>query len=79
MEGSVNASGVKLGMVGRGVCDGEVGAGVSEASMSINEMVGRRRGSGVAVGMALCVSASVVLMVDMAVSIISASLIVGVD
>ena len=40
-----------------------------------NEIVGR----GVFVGMALCVSASVVLTVEMAVSMISASLIVGVD
>ena len=72
MEGSEKASGVKLGMVGRGVCDGEVGAAVSEASMSINVMVGRRRGSGVAVGIALCVSAKAVFTVDMAVSILSA-------
>ena len=40
-----------------------------------NENVGR----GVFVGIALCVSAKTVLTVDMAVSMISASLIVGVD
>jgi hypothetical protein len=51
----------------------------------LNGIVGRgnvgreRREMGVAVGMALCVSASVVLTVDMAVSMTSASLIVGVD
>ena len=68
MEGSVKASGVKVGTVGRGegVGNGEGGTcGVVE-----NDIVGRE--IGVAVGMALCVSASAVLNVDMAVSTISA-------
>jgi hypothetical protein len=68
MEGSENTRGVKVGMVGRGVREGEVGMGVSV----INDIVGRGSGPAVAVGIALCVSAKAVLTVDMAVSRISA-------
>lgn len=86
MEGSVKASGVDDGggtggEVGVRVLNGIVGRGIVER----NDIVGRgnvgreRREMGVAVGMALCVSASPVLTVDMAVSMTSASLIVGVD
>ena len=59
----MNASGVAVGNGG-----GEVRVGV-----------GGNVGRGVFVGIALCVSASAMLTVDMAVSMISASLIVGVD
>ena len=63
MEGSVNT-------------DVDVGDGLGgEVRVRVGGTVGR----GVFVGIALCVSASVVLTVDMAVSMISASLIVGVD
>ena len=71
MEGSVKASGVKVGMVGRGEGEGKVGKGVVVG----NDTVGRgsvAREMGVAVGIAPCVSASAVLKVAMAVSMISA-------
>ena len=75
MEGSVNTSGVKVGMVGRGVGEGKgVVAGMCVVR---NDNVGS--GRSVAVGMALCVSTRAVLTVAMAVSMISAWLIVGVD
>lgn len=67
MEGSVNSSGV--GEADNG--EGEVGAVVGKDS------VGRE--IGVAVGIALCVPANAVLTVDMAVSIVSAALVLGVD
>ena len=53
----------------------EVSVGVTVGGIGV--FVGK--GVDVAVGMALCVSAKTVLTVDMAVSIISASLSVGVD
>jgi hypothetical protein len=75
MDGSVKASGVKVGMVGRGVGEGKVGKGVVVG----NDIVGRGKdiAVAVAVGMARCVSAKAVLTVAMAVCIISASLIEG--
>ena len=88
MEGSVKASGVDDGggtggEVGVRVLNGIVGRGIVERNDTVgrgvvgNENVGR--GRGVLVGTALCVSASPVLTVAMAVSMISASLTVGVD
>ena len=77
-EGSMNTGSVEVG----GVVEVGSGIGKEGAVVPENDTVGRGnvgRAIDVAVGMALCVSASVVLMVDMAVSIISASLIVGVD
>ena len=67
MEGSVNTSGVKVGMVGRGV-------GEAKGVVVGNDSVGRGKNIGVAVavGMALCVSARAELTVDMAVCMISA-------
>lgn len=65
MEGSVNT-------------DVDVGDGLGgEVGVRVGITVGR--GRGVFVGIALCVSAKSVLTVDMAVSMISASLTVGVD
>jgi hypothetical protein len=62
MEGSVNTSGVKVGMVGRGV--GDVGRGIGVEGIVVrNDTVGRSKNTGVAVGMALCVSAKAVLTV----------------
>jgi len=84
MEGSENTSGVKVGMVGKGVGEGKVGRGVVVANETvgigsvIRASVGREIGDAVAVGIAFCVSAKAVLTVDMAVSMISASLNVGV-
>ena len=65
MEGSVTASGVDVGDGG-----GEVRVGVGGLTVG--------RGRTVLVGITLCVSASVVLTVEMAVCMISASLVVGV-
>ena len=73
MEGSMKASGVDVG----GGTGGEVGVRVLNGIVERNDIVGR--GKGVFVGIALCVSASVVLTVEMAVSIRSAWLSVGVD
>ena len=73
MEGSVNTSGVEVA----GGTGGEVGVRVLNGIVERNDIVGR--GKGVFVGIALSVSASPVLTVDMAVSMISASLIVGAD
>ena len=84
MEGSENTSGVKVGMVGKGVGEGKVGRGVVVANETvgigsvIRASVVREIGDAVAVGIAFCVSAKAVLTVDMAVSMISASLNVGV-
>src|SRR5690349_10565702 len=77
MEESENTSGVKAGMVGKGVGEARVGLGVSVA----NAIVGRRKNIGVAVavGTALCVSAKAVLTVDMAVCMISSWFIMGVS
>jgi hypothetical protein len=71
MEGSVNTSGVDEGR----------SVGTAEGVVVRNDTVGRAKNIGVAVtvGMALCVSAKAVLTVDMAVSMISAGLTVGVD
>ena len=66
MEGSVKASGVKVGMVGRGVGEGKVGKGVVVGNDTVGS--GKNIGVAVAVGMARCVSASAVLTVAMAVS-----------
>lgn len=65
MEGSENTSGVNVGMAGGGVDEGRVGWGVGAPGVSINEIVGRSMG--VAVPIALCVSASAVPTVEMAV------------
>ena len=72
MEASVNTS-----------CVDDEGrtVGTGEGVVVRNDIVGRAKNRGVAVtvGMALCVSAKAVLTVDMAVSMISAGLSVGVD
>ena len=74
MEGSVKASGV----------DEAAGVGEAKGARVVDGIVERgtndivERGTAVFVGIACCVSASVVLTVDMAVSIIAASLTVGV-
>ena len=81
MDGSENTNGVKLGMVGKGVGEEKPGMGVvlgRGVSVS-NAIVGSRRGRGVTVGMAFCVATSAVLTVEIAVCMISAWLIVGVD
>jgi hypothetical protein len=65
MEESVKASGV------------DVGDGGGEVRVGVGGLTGGR-GRAVFVGITLCVSASVVLTVEMAVSMISASPIVGV-
>ena len=64
MERSVNTSGVKVGMVGRGVGEGKVGKGVVVGNDTVRR--GKNIGVAVAVGMARCVSANAVLTVDMA-------------
>ena len=63
----MNTSGVKVGMVGKGV--GEV-KGVVVGNDSVGR--GKNISVAVAVGMALCASAKAVLTVDMAVCMISA-------
>ena len=88
MEGSVNATGVYVGMVGQGVGDGGRGGGVE--GVLGKDSVGSAWKSGVAVGkakvaraigvfvaMAPPVSAAAVLTVEIAVSMISAWLSVG--
>jgi hypothetical protein len=77
MEGSVNASGVKVGIVGSGVGEGKVGKDVVVGNDIVG--IGKNTGLAVAEGMARCVSACAVLAVAMAVCMISASFIVGVD
>ena len=72
MEGSVNTSGVD---VGPRVGVGNVGG---ESDVVRNDIVGSGRGVAVC-GLALSVSATAVLTVEMAVCIISASFIVGAD
>jgi hypothetical protein len=68
MEGSVKASGVDVGPK----------VGTEEGVSVFSDSVGIGRGVAVR-GLALCVSAKAVPTVEMAVSMISASLIVGVD
>ena len=89
MEGSVKASGVVVGNTDVGptgrvavtVARANIGRALAAGVAVEIEIVGRAIGVfvGTAVGIALCVSATTVLTVAMAVSMISASLIAGVD